>query len=291
MLLRHNLPRKASFRWRDGVIGSAFVTFALTLCITSFAAEIQWDGTDESTADPGRIDQTPDSAEKSDEDARSAESSALLVQPLDADDPGADITSTSLPANFDDLYIRLQRLENELLQAYGRIEELEHQVQTMRHEQRDRFVELDRRIREVSGEVTTSPEALATAGADTEPGMYRVAFAALESKEYANSKKSFEAMIERFPNGKHVPDAFYWLGELNLQIEPRSLEESRQNFVQLINLYPTHAKTPEAMFKLATVYHELGDVSRALEYLDRVVEDYPDVSAAQLAKDYAANLR
>lgn len=207
-------------------------------------------------------------------------------------EPGAlDPESELLTPNVIDLLVRLQRLENELLQAYGRVEELEHQVQTMRHEQRDRFLAIDRRLRELSGEVTISADALATAGAGTEAGMYRVAFSALESKEYQSSKESFEAMIERYPNGKHVPDAFYWLGELNLQIEPRDLEEARQNFVQLVNLYPTHVKAPEAMFQLGTVYHELGDITRALEYLDRVIKDYPDVSVAQLAKDYAANLR
>ena len=280
----------ANHRGRPTSFGGLLICSAFVLFAAALLAQVQWDEDDGEQVESDAVITTADQPA---EDPQSALAVGVESK-VDPAEPAQDSTTAESEVGTQDLtalFVRLQRLENELLQAYGRIEELEHQVQTMRHEQRDRFVAIDRRLRELSGEVSTSDEALATAGANTEAGMYRVAFVALESREFQVSKDSFEAMIERYPNGKHVPDAFYWLGELNLQIEPRDLEEARQNFVQLINLYPTHVKAPEAMFKLGTVYHELGDISRALEYFDRVINDYPDVSVAQLARDYAANLR
>ncbi len=69
------------------------------------------------------------------------------------------------------------------------------------------------------------------------------------------------------------------------------LENARQHFVQIVTLYPDHSKVPDALYKLGTVYHQLGNVSRALDYLDRVISTYPTATAAGLARSYSNELR
>ena len=58
----------------------------------------------------------------------------------------------------------------------------------------------------------------------------------------------------------------------------------------MVNLYPDHQKVPDALYKLGVVYHRLGDVNRAREYLTQVRRQYPQSSAAGLAKTYLAEL-
>lgn len=186
---------------------------------------------------------------------------------------------------------RVRELQEENSRMLGRIEKLEHEVQLLRHENRDRYVELDERILELSGHAPVASGAVSTAPDDSEAGMYRNAFSMIEDGNYEEAVGTLETMITNYPNGAHLPDAFYWLGQTYAQMDPPKLEEARQNLVQLYRLFPDHAKTPEGMYKLGTILDEMGDKPKALEYLDRVVNDYPSTTAARLAEEYASTIR
>ena len=121
--------------------------------------------------------------------------------------------------------------------------------------------------------------------------MYAAAFGLLEEDKFDEAIPLFESMIESYPNGKRLPDAFYWLGETYARLDPPQWEKSRQSFVQLTRLYPDHAKVPESLLKLGTINEELGDEPKALEYFDRVVNDFPRSDAARLASQYAEAIR
>ena len=186
---------------------------------------------------------------------------------------------------------RVRELQEENSRMLGRLEKIEHEVQLLRHENRDRYVEIDKRILGLSGSATVSPDAISTAPPDSEAGMYRNAFSLIEDGEYEEAVQLLETMVKAYPNGEHLPEAFYWLGQTYAQMEPPLLEQARQNLVQLVRLFPEHVKTPEGMFKLGTIYDQLDDQPKALEYLERVVNDYPSTTAAHLAEEYAKTIR
>lgn len=189
------------------------------------------------------------------------------------------------------LFTRLQALEREYSVLHGRLEELEHLYQEERHMNRRRFLDMDRRLREQFGSELAPEDALTNEDVNSEIGMYRRGMAFVDADEYAQAAGLFQQIIDTFPNGDRVPDAMYWLAEIYRNVEPKDLEKSRQFFVQMVTLYSDHARIPEALAKLGMVYHELGNVTRALEYLDRVVAEYPDHDAARLAETYAQELR
>ena len=204
--------------------------------------------------------------------------------------------STEPSFNSDDFQLgflieRVRELQEENSRMLGRLEKLEHQVQLLRHENRDRYVSLEERILALSGSATVSPGAISTAPPDSEAGMYRNAFALIEDGNYEDAVGLLEEMVKAYPNGAHLPDAFYWLGQTYAQMDPPLLEQARQNLVQLVRLFPEHAKTPEGMYQLGTIYDQLDDKPKALEYLERVVNDYPSTTAAHLAEEYASTIR
>lgn len=191
------------------------------------------------------------------------------------------------------LFKKVSELENENRFLNGRIEQLENELETIRRENRDRYSALEERLRELTGQT-----GLQAGGTDrltpdqsTEDGMYQQAVIHIEEQEYEAAISVLNEMIESYPNGKHVPMGFYYLGELYRTKDPKELEEARQNFVQLIRLHPEHAKIAEAKYKLGTIYDQLGDSPKALEYLDEVVQEHPGTSASRLAKEYAATMR
>ena len=189
------------------------------------------------------------------------------------------------------LFTRIQALEREYSILHGRLEELEHLYQEERHMNRRRFLDMDRRLREQFGSQLAPEDALTNEDLNSEVGMYRRGMAFIDADEYVQAADLFQQIVNDFPNGERVPDSMYWLAEIHRNVDPKDLEKSRQYFVQMVTLYSDHARIPEALAKLGMVYHELGNVTRALEYLDRVVAEYPDHDAARLAETYAQELR
>lgn len=248
----------------------------------------------ESPVDTNQDTLNSDQIESQVDETQSHPDSALeILEPdLVPSDTAADTSTTqSDDERLLTLFTRLQSLEREYSILHGRLEELEHLYQEERHMNRRRFLDMDRRLREQFGSQLAPEDALTSEDVNSEVGMYRRGMAFIDADDYVQATGLFQQIVDTFPNGERVPDAMYWLAEIHRNVEPKDLEKSRQFFVQMVTLYSEHARIPEALAKLGMVYHELGNVTRALEYLDRVVAEYPDHDAARLAETYAQELR
>ena len=238
--------------------------------------------------------QTSEPFESPSEEVQSQAADALEILETDAgrlNDEVAPPVEQSSDERLLTLFTRIQTLEREYSILHGRVEELEHLYQEERHMNRRRFLDIDRRLREQLGSQLAPEDALTNEDVNSETGMYRRGMAFVDAEEYVQAAELFQQIVDTFPNGERVPDAMYWLAEIYRNVDPTDLEKSRQFFVQMVTLYSDHARIPEALAKLGMVYHELGNVSRALEYLDRVIAEYPDHDAARLAETYARELR
>ena len=204
------------------------------------------------------------------------------------------------------LFYQLQLLRDEVQRLNGALEEQQNQIERLAREQHERYLGLDRRIVELSGETVASgvpavntgsvrPEGVADpppgqpGATPTERGTYESAYEMMQRHEYESAAEIFQRLIDEYPNGQYTPNAFYWLGELHRK--NGDAEAARQSFVMVVDLYPDHNKVPDALYKLGVVYTQLDETDRAIEYLDRVVREYPESTAASLAKQHAAELR
>lgn len=189
------------------------------------------------------------------------------------------------------VFQKMSELQSEVSRLLGKIEQLEHQLQVVRQENRERYASIDEQMLQLSGNPTVSSDVVPTGSTDTEEGLYVTAFAQIEDRNFEEAIGLLESLIETYPNGKRLPEAFYWLGETYARLDPPQFEKARQSLVQLVRLYPDHAKAAEGTYKLGTIYEQLGDEPKALEYLDRAANNYPNTTAARLAADYAAAIR
>ena len=198
-----------------------------------------------------------------------------------------------------ELFYQLQVLQQEIQNLRGQLEEQTYLVNRLQRDQREQYLDLDRRVMALAeyqpapdpaSTATPNPAAsFATGGNVTEREAYTQAFEAMRAREFDASLSGFQQLIELYPNGQFTPNAYYWIGELYL-VSQADAELARQSFMQVINLYPDHQKTPDALYKLGVVYHTLGDKDASRGYLERVLQDYPDSSAADLARKYLAEL-
>lgn len=235
-----------------------------------------------------------------DQDTRS-DTSADTDQNTTDTEESADTSDDSYAFLFERIQNRLRSMESVLSELQGRIEKLEFELQETQHNQQRRIANMEQRIHQaLSGAPTSGSSPIGTdvpvdIVAVTTPGsdesFYAEGMNSLRNHDYRAAEQYFDQLLQQFPNSKYAPDSMFWLGEINASFEPTNLERARQQFVQLIRLFPNHDQVPNALFKLGTVYHQLGDTSRAMEYLERVVAEYPDHDVAELASQYASELK
>jgi tol-pal system protein YbgF len=197
-----------------------------------------------------------------------------------------------------ELFYQLQILRQEVQDLRGLVEEQSYQLNRLAKDQQEQYLDLDRRVAALRAQAPepTLAEATPPSGGPVSGGVpgserdaYTAAFNQMKNRQFDEAVAAFNALVTDYPNGQFTPNAFYWLGELHLA--QTQDEMARQSFSQVINLYPDHQKVPDALYKLGIVHHRLGDTANALQYLERVTTEYPQSSAAGLARNYSAEIR
>lgn len=230
--------------------------------------------------------------------------------------PAIPGTATAAPpggqgANMGTLLLQLQQLQQEVMRLNGRVEEQANELRKLREQSLERYVDLDKRLAAIAG---GGAAVAATAGAGSsapraaqpvavpqasegdsrvteQPGegeAYRAAYALVRGQQFDQAVTAFRQFLQNYPAGKYAPNAHYWLGELYLVVQPPDLESSRQSFMLLLTQYPDNSKVPDAMYKLGKVHFLKGNRDRAREFLDRVIREHGDSSAAKLAGEFIA---
>ncbi|MBW7470114.1 tol-pal system protein YbgF [Marinobacter sp. F4218] len=204
-----------------------------------------------------------------------------------------------------ELFYMIQQLQGEVRRLQGQVEEQKYQIDRLKEQGRDRYIDLDQRILDLSEKVSEQPAGAAPAGgaaasaagnAGTVTKEYRQP-GAEERKEYEaiqdlirNQKNYDEAIgrlyefIDKYPEGDLTVNAYYWLGEVYL-VKPQ-LEQAKQAFTIVATRYPDHRKAPDAVYKLGVTLDRLGEKQEAKRRMETVIRDYPTSSAANLAQKF-----
>jgi len=236
-----------------------------------------------------------------------APAGSAVAAPVAAAPAGGQATGQ----NLGNLFYQIQQLQQEVRQLHGKVEEQAHELRKLKEQSLERYVDLDKRLSGTAGgtslasadsgsagggnsTVVTAPVVAGSQSRTAEqPGegdAYRAAYALVRGQKFDQAVQGFEQFLQNYPGGKYAPNAYYWLGELYLVIEPPNLESSRQSFMLLLSQYPDNNKAPDALYKLGKVQFMKGNREKAKEYMDRVLGEYGSTnsSAVKLARDFIA---
>lgn len=206
--------------------------------------------------------------------------------------PAAQATptgQTAAPATTQqtDMYFRLQALQQEVLELRGLVEEQAFELNRLKQQRQDDYMDLDRRISAIAGGAggTKAVNDVVIPAANADDGAaYKAAYAQLRQRDLAGASLGFKQYLEQFPDGQYAANSLYWLGEIAL-VEGK-LKEARGWFERVTKEFPADRKAPDAKFKLGTVLFQLGEKPAAKTLLQQVANSNAD--AARLAKDYLA---
>jgi len=126
-----------------------------------------------------------------------------------------------------------------------------------------------------------APPARSTAGG-SEQADFDAAVGELREGRYPQAMADLQRFLSSYPNSSRAGDAQYWLGEASYL--SRNYDAAKEAFINLGLHYPKSTRLPDALLKLGYIYGEQGDVTRAREVLQKLVQVYPDTQAAKLAE-------
>ncbi|PIE43647.1 MAG: tol-pal system protein YbgF [Gammaproteobacteria bacterium] len=238
--------------------------------------------------------------------------SASISSPVLMENRADHTAAISANEGNTELFFMVEQLAHEVVTLRGLVEELQHTVSVLQKQNRERYIDVDRRIQELSGSVPKRSGVAPVGGsvssdgkmaADSfpaagitrlspnqipfpEPGAqerraYEAAYNLVKEKSFDDAIDALHGFIERYPDGNLAGNAYYWLGEVYLAAD--KLEQAKAAFTVVVNKFPNHRKTADAYYKLGAVYLKLGKKNKALVYLDKVISRFAETSASRLA--------
>ena len=198
---------------------------------------------------------------------------------------------------------QMDQLQTEVSELRGVTELHTHQLSQALERQRELYQEIDRRVNEVLKSTSKATPAAtnlistksiitnATSYSDnlTENEAYdRALNLVLKDKSYQQAIIEFRAFNKSFPKSSYAPNAHYWLGQL--LFNQNELVEANQEFSVVVNDHKSSTKRPDALLKLAIVAQKQKNNKKALENYNKLLKEYPESTAAKLAKPRLASL-
>jgi tol-pal system protein YbgF len=193
-----------------------------------------------------------------------------------------------------------EELRTELRSLRGDLEQLGHDIEELKQQQRSQYQDLDQRLQALAGGGAAAPAAgkppaagdagaaagqpPAPAAADAEAAKqaYQKAFNSLKEGRYKEATGLFKAFLAAYPNGDNVDNAQYWLGES--YYVTRDFNAAKEAFRKVVDGYPKSAKAADALLRLGYIEYDSEHWSAAAQVLADVSKRYPGSSAAQQAQ-------
>lgn len=205
---------------------------------------------------------------------------------------------SSVPSSGWDTYSQMQQMQQEIQTLRGTVEQLSNELELMRKQSRERYLDLDARINQLRGGAASAGAAVeaegggmpapATSGDDK--ALYDQASDLRRQQKFDESIAVLEALLKRSPDGMYAPYCEYWLGEMYMVVKPVQLDKAKAHFITLIGNHGDHVKVPDAMYKLGKLFANQGEKAKAKATLNELIKKYPDKPAANLAKDLLKTL-
>jgi len=206
----------------------------------------------------------------------------------------------------------VEALRNDVRALHNDVDELSHNLELSRKQQRDLYADLDHRLKALEarggpagGAAAAAPAAPAAAteaaaataastaaAANGQPGLpvpdgsdtanYQAAFKLLKDSQYDRAIEAFQNFLAAFPDSPLAENAQYWLGEA--YYVNKSYTDALAAFQRVADKYPQSRKLPDALLKVGYCDYELKQWGAAKQVLSQVVASFPDTPAGHLAQ-------
>ncbi len=111
---------------------------------------------------------------------------------------------------------------------------------------------------------------------------------ALDAYKKGGAKQAIAPMknfIKSYPNSIYTGNAYFWLAEFNLAIDPPNYNEAKKNYETVAAQFPNSAKSPRALYQLYNIAKEVNkNNASANVYKSKLLSTYPNSEEAKFFK-------
>ena len=119
---------------------------------------------------------------------------------------------------------------------------------------------------------------------DTSRRMYDRVMEEVRHKDYEAALAGFRLFLELHQRSPLASSAQYWIGECEFRL--RRYSEALTSFYDVMSRYPKSPKLAGATLKIGLIYAKLGKQKDSRIVLERVVDQFPNSSEAEVALKY-----
>ena len=140
-----------------------------------------------------------------------------------------------------------------------------------------------------TGTLPNTPQTTLAAPPLTEEGAFAQAKDLYKQGQMEEAREAFQRFVNDFPASDNVPSAKFWIGETYYY--QKRFEESVLEYQKVIQDHPKSHKVPAAMLKQAFAFAEIKDSTSARVILKRLISTYPNTQQAVIAKKKLALIK
>ncbi len=212
--------------------------------------------------------------------------------------------------------LRISQQQEEIQDIRGKNEVLLYNLEQLKQQQQDIYVDLDQRLSElksaqlsttavqppITSTVNTPMDTMAVSTDNTVPQIpsssevsktiptesspqeeetYQSAFKLLQAGRYKEAIEGFKQVLQQFAQGEYADNAQYWTAESQYALH--NFDKALQEFNKLLQEFTDSPKRAHALLKMGYIHYELKDYGKAREVLNDVVNTYPGSASARLA--------
>lgn len=172
--------------------------------------------------------------------------------------------------NSADVGLQVQKLQTDLAQLTGRIDDLQHAQDALTKQFQDYRAASDTKIEQL---VNASAQAKNPPMPETPDALYAEGEKRLAAQQWQEARRLFEAFVNRYPQDSRAARAQYDIGE-SFMGEKR-LANAIGAYTKVVDNFPKSDVVPDAMYKNGLAFYALKYCGDAKVYFQELLKRYP----------------
>jgi tol-pal system protein YbgF len=218
-------------------------------------------------------------------DSARARQIAALATTLGAVHDSLRDTGTRLARFQGDTRGELRSVGEQLIRLQELVGQSQAVVQRLRAEAEERALQQQPLAPIVPPTPGDTTTAAPVPGANPGPNqLFQEGMSQLRRESYGAAQMAFGDLIRLYPSSDRAPDAQYWLAE-SYDADGKVMEADSA-FRAVVTNYPQSARAPTALYKMGLSLARRGRTAEARGAMERVTREYPNAAEADLASEW-----
>lgn len=175
--------------------------------------------------------------------------------------------------NSADVGLQVQKLQTDLAQLTGRIDDLQHAQDALTKQFQDYRAASDTKIEQL---VNNSAQAKNPPMPETPDALYAEAEKRLQAQQWQDARRLFEGFVNRYPADPRAARAQYSIGEA--YAGEKRFANAIGAYTKVVDNFPKSDVVPDAMYKNGLAFYTLKYCGDAKVYFQELLKRYPRTS-------------